>query len=76
MDVFSPNSTANSGPQTPVAVLARGTRPDAASVAGVLDKLESLAGAVGKPFAHRADPESGHRRDQRVQVGDLGTLPW
>jgi uroporphyrin-III C-methyltransferase/precorrin-2 dehydrogenase/sirohydrochlorin ferrochelatase len=34
-------------PQTPVAVLARGTRSDAASVVGVLDELETLAGDVG-----------------------------
>jgi uroporphyrin-III C-methyltransferase / precorrin-2 dehydrogenase / sirohydrochlorin ferrochelatase len=35
-------------PQTPVAVLARGTRPDAATVTGVLNALASLAGAVGE----------------------------
>ena len=35
-------------PCTPVAVLARGTRPDAASVAGRLDALEALAAQVGE----------------------------
>jgi uroporphyrin-III C-methyltransferase / precorrin-2 dehydrogenase / sirohydrochlorin ferrochelatase len=35
-------------PQTPVAVLARGTRPDATSVTGVLSALEGLAGDVGE----------------------------
>jgi uroporphyrin-III C-methyltransferase / precorrin-2 dehydrogenase / sirohydrochlorin ferrochelatase len=35
-------------PSTPVAVLARGTRPDAASVVGRLDALEALAAQVGE----------------------------
>jgi uroporphyrin-III C-methyltransferase / precorrin-2 dehydrogenase / sirohydrochlorin ferrochelatase len=35
-------------PCTPVAVLARGTRPDAASVAGRLDALEAPAAQVGE----------------------------
>ncbi len=35
-------------PQTPVAVLARGTRPDAATVTGTLDALERLAADVGE----------------------------
>jgi uroporphyrin-III C-methyltransferase/precorrin-2 dehydrogenase/sirohydrochlorin ferrochelatase len=35
-------------PRTPVAVLARGTRPDAASVAGTLEALETLAAEVGE----------------------------
>jgi uroporphyrin-III C-methyltransferase/precorrin-2 dehydrogenase/sirohydrochlorin ferrochelatase len=39
---------AGRAPTTPVAVLARGTRPDAASVAGTLDALESLAADVGE----------------------------
>ena len=39
---------AGRAPTTPVAVLARGTRPDAASVTGVLNELESLAGEVSE----------------------------
>jgi uroporphyrin-III C-methyltransferase/precorrin-2 dehydrogenase/sirohydrochlorin ferrochelatase len=39
---------AGRAPTTPVAVLARGTRPDAASVTGVLNELESLAADVGE----------------------------
>jgi uroporphyrin-III C-methyltransferase/precorrin-2 dehydrogenase/sirohydrochlorin ferrochelatase len=35
-------------PLTPVAVLARGTRPDAASVIGCLEALETLAAQVGE----------------------------
>ena len=35
-------------PRTPVAVLARGTRPDAASVTGSLQALETLAAQVGE----------------------------
>ena len=35
-------------PRTPVAVLARGTRPDAASVTGSLEALEALAAQVGE----------------------------
>jgi uroporphyrin-III C-methyltransferase/precorrin-2 dehydrogenase/sirohydrochlorin ferrochelatase len=35
-------------PLTPVAVLARGTRPDAASVTGSLEALETLAADVGE----------------------------
>jgi uroporphyrin-III C-methyltransferase / precorrin-2 dehydrogenase / sirohydrochlorin ferrochelatase len=35
-------------PLTPVAVLARGTRPDAASVTGCLEALETLAADVGE----------------------------
>ena len=35
-------------PRTPVAVLARGTRPDAASVTGRLEALETLAAQVGE----------------------------
>ena len=35
-------------PRTPVAVLARGTRPDAASVTGSLPALETLAAQVGE----------------------------
>jgi uroporphyrin-III C-methyltransferase / precorrin-2 dehydrogenase / sirohydrochlorin ferrochelatase len=35
-------------PLTPVAVLARGTRPDAASVTGCLEALETLAAQVGE----------------------------
>ena len=35
-------------PRTPVAVLARGTRPDAATVTGSLEALETLAGEVGE----------------------------
>ena len=35
-------------PRTPVAVLARGTRPDAAAVTGCLEALETLAAEVGE----------------------------
>ena len=35
-------------PRTPVAVLARGTRPDAASVSGCLEALATLAAQVGE----------------------------
>ncbi len=35
-------------PRTPVAVLARGTRPDAKAVVGRLDELPALAAAVGE----------------------------
>ena len=35
-------------PQTPAAVLARGTRPDAKAVVGRLDELPALAAAVGE----------------------------
>ncbi|MBV9971445.1 MAG: uroporphyrinogen-III C-methyltransferase [Xanthobacteraceae bacterium] len=38
---------AGRAPRTPIAVLARGTRPDGASVVGTLDELESLAADVG-----------------------------
>jgi uroporphyrin-III C-methyltransferase / precorrin-2 dehydrogenase / sirohydrochlorin ferrochelatase len=39
---------AGRAPTTPVAVLARGTRPDAATVTGTLDALEQLAANVGE----------------------------
>jgi uroporphyrin-III C-methyltransferase/precorrin-2 dehydrogenase/sirohydrochlorin ferrochelatase len=39
---------AGRNPQTPVAVLARGTRPDAASVTGLLAALENLAAEAGE----------------------------
>jgi len=40
--------TAGRDPRTPVAVLARGTRPDAAGVTGRLEALETLAAEVGE----------------------------
>jgi uroporphyrin-III C-methyltransferase / precorrin-2 dehydrogenase / sirohydrochlorin ferrochelatase len=39
---------AGRAPTTPVAILARGTRPDAATATGTLDALEQLAAEIGE----------------------------
>jgi uroporphyrin-III C-methyltransferase/precorrin-2 dehydrogenase/sirohydrochlorin ferrochelatase len=61
-------------PKTPAAVLARGTRPDAASVAGTLDELPDLVARVGNGPALLVLGQTVRRsRPWRARIGDAIT---
>ena len=69
-------TAAGRDPRTPVAVLARGTRPDAKAVVGRLDELPALAAAVGEGPAllvigdavARSEPWKASQSEQQVEV--------